>query len=242
MMDFKKTDNIFLLGLFLGVTAIVAAALMAWAFLLTEKPIAAAQKARLAKDLAKVMPAFVNAPGYGASVRQSPGGVSVRFLPAFTQGQLVGVAGEGSTPNGYAGKISVLAGLRPDGSIRSVIVTGHGETPGLGAEVCDRKEVRRIDTLFAKREAGKLADNAILDQFAGRTTSPVKWKLKKNGGDLAFKSGATITSGAVGDLTWEIAECFRSNREALCAEFQKKASGGKNMRRNQEKKASVAGK
>ena len=78
--------------------------------------------------------------------------------------------------NAYAGTLTCLVGIKPDGTITGFEIVQSGETPGLGSEAS--KCVWR-------------------KQMMGKGPSDMTWKVKKDGGDVDAISGATITSRAV---------------------------------------------
>jgi electron transport complex protein RnfG len=88
---------------------------------------------------------------------------------------------EAIAPDGYAGPISLLVGIRADGSVSGVRVTAHRETPGLGDDI----------------EAGK--SDWILG-FGGRSLSDpprARWAVRRDGGAFDQLAGATVTPRAI---------------------------------------------
>lgn len=83
--------------------------------------------------------------------------------------------------NGYSGDISLLIAIWADNRLAGVRVLAHKETPGLG----DYIEVERDDWIL---------------QFAEKSyqnTPSSRWKVKKDGGDFSYRTGATITPRAI---------------------------------------------
>lgn len=212
-----SSDNVKItpLVLSMGLISLVATALMAWVCLITEEPIAAAQQKKSNAALSQVLPAFDNQPAQEA-VTIGP----VKFFTARTDGQITGFAGETVTPKGYAGDVTVLAGLNPDGTVNTVLVTQQSETPGLGAVVCGRIREKTISGVIAGKKETGLPPNRILDQFNGMKAEAgqTPWKVKKDGGSLDAITGATITSRAVCDGVFTIAETFAQNKAQLLKE------------------------
>lgn len=193
----------------------IAAGLLGWVYLVTEAPIAAALHEKTNAALRDVLPAFNNQPAEETTVVGN-----VTFYVGRNNGKIVGFAGETITPKGYNGNITVLAGLLPDGTITTVLVTNQAETPGLGTVVCERKRQKTLSGIIkGKKEAG-LPPNAILDQFNGKkaTAGQTPWTVKKDGGTLDAVTGATITSRAVGEAVFTIAETFAQNSEQFLKE------------------------
>jgi electron transport complex protein RnfG len=212
-----SSDNVKLtpLVLSMGLISCVAAALMAWVYLVTETPIADAMQKKTNTALSQVLPAFDNQPA-----EETVKAGDVTFYAARKDGQITGFAGETITAKGYAGEVTVLAGIRTDGTITIVLVTRQSETPGLGTVVCDRKREKTLSGMIAGKKETGLPPNRILDQFNGMKAEAGQspWAVKKDGGNLDAVTGATITSRAIGDAVFTIAETFAQHREQLLKE------------------------
>ncbi len=198
-----------------GLISFVATALMAWVFVITEAPIAATQQQKNTAALSQVLPAFDNQPLQEAITLNG-----VTFYTARKDGQIAGFAGETVSTKGYAGEISILAGLKPDGTITTVLVTKQSETPGLGTVVAERIREKTISGIIAGKKETGLPPNKILDQFNGMkaVAGQTPWEVKKDGGELDAITGATITSRAVGGAVFAIAETFAAQRATLIKE------------------------
>jgi electron transport complex protein RnfG len=204
--------NIPILTVSLALIAGIAAALLGWIYQLTLEPIAAALQAKTNAALVEVMPEFDNQPAQETVEKNG-----VTFYIGRKDGQIVGFAGETITPRGYNGDVTVLAGLKPDGTLTTVLVTRQAETPGLGTVVCERKRPKTLSGLIKGVKETGLPPNAVLDQFTGMAAeagAPV-WAVKKDGGELDAVSGATITSRAVSGAVFTIAETFMKHAETL---------------------------
>lgn len=214
MTEKKKQPNMIMLGLFMGVLGVISAGLLAGADILTKKPIKEAQLKKTSNALKDVLPPFNNIPANEKTVIKSANGTDVTFYLAKMDNKLVGIAGEGYSMKGFNGKVTVMIGLSPKGTIEKVIVTKQGETPGLGTVVTDRKREKTIYELFSekKKETG-LPPNTILDGFEGHTAKvdSTPWKVKKDGGQFDFITGATITSRAVTDAVYTVASTYVAN-------------------------------
>lgn len=104
-----------------------------------------------------------------------------------------------TAPNGYNGAIELLVGIRYDGTLSGVRVTGHRETPGLG----DQIDLRVDDWILS---------------FTGRALGdpPAEgWAVRRDGGEFDQFTGATITPRAVVAAVRSALEYFEANREAL---------------------------
>lgn len=204
--------KIFPLVLSMGLISCVAAALLAWVFLITEAPIKTAMKQKTNAALQQVLPAFDNQPAEEAVTLGE-----VTFYVARKDGQIAGFAGEAVSHKGYGGDVTVLAGIKPDGTLGTVLVTKQTETPGLGTVVCGRTREKTLSGLIKGIKETGLPPNPILDQFTGMKAEAgqAQWAVKKDGGDLDAITGATITSRAVADAVFTIAETFAAQRDTL---------------------------
>lgn len=218
----KKKTNIFGLGLFLAIICAVATGLLALVDRITREPIEKGKLADMNKALKEVLPGFDNIPSEDTVVFKAKSGTPVNFYIARKDGKIVGVAGK-SYSKGYAGKVVAMVGMNTDGTIRTVIITDQKETPGLGTVVADRVRVRTIFDVLGmgkKEDTSKLPPNPILDQFDGHKAGdgdswPIPWKVQKDGGKAKYITGATITSRAVTNATYEVAETYMENRKKI---------------------------
>ena len=227
-MNLKTTENWLVLGILLAVTGALAALILGYFNMLTEEPIKAAKVRGANQALSVVLPAFDNDPIANSYTIKAENGMEITYYGALREGQLVGVAGSASTNKGYAGAIKVMAGLNPetgailgietpDGIRSAVTVTEHNETPGLGSKVCNRTDVKTIVTVFDNKPKSALAGNSVLDQFAGRLPSKPEWKVTKDGGDVTYVTGATISSRAVTDAIYWVSVTYADNEAAIVA-------------------------
>jgi len=109
-----------------------------------------------------------------------------RVYRARKGNQPAGLVIEAIAPDGYSGRISLVIAVRADGSVAGVRVTAHRETPGLGDYIDPRK--------------GKRKDAPWITQFNGKNLAQLpeaQWRVKKDGGDFDFVTGATISARAV---------------------------------------------
>ena len=88
--------------------------------------------------------------------------------------------------------------------------------------VCIRKNFYfPLADLFSRTEKKEgLPSNPYLDQFGSHFAGDgwaVPWKIKKDGGDADYVSGATLSSRAVTDLAWRAASAFREHKAELLA-------------------------
>lgn len=204
-MKLRDRDNFVVLGVFLGVTALLAAVVLAVVSQLTAGPIdAAAQRTRQGAFLRLGLPEFDRT---GDDCRFD----GCLFTPVYKNDELCGFVGQGSG-SGYGGEIIVLAGFDTGSRITGVQILQHKETPGLGANVCERKFQRTIFNLAEKAPA--VPANRYLDQFTGVNSADyASWSICKDGGKFDYMTGATVTSRAVTGIVADIAGKFKAWRE-----------------------------
>lgn len=147
---------------------------------LTQEAIDLAEKNKLETALKTVLPEF-------DSILQNVKKVPItdkdtlKFYYAQKGGALVGTAVETFSLNGFSGKIRILVGFKPDGSIINTSVLEHAETPGLGDKM-DASKSKLFPSYF---------EGFNPQDHNGEI------KLKKDGGDkIDAITAATITSRA----------------------------------------------
>ncbi|MBQ9789799.1 MAG: FMN-binding protein [Lentisphaeria bacterium] len=214
-MSLKKSENIVVLGIFLGVIALIAAVLLGFFDKLTAKPIADAQLKATNESLKAVLPAFEST----KVVDFTP----IKYYGAFDKADnLIAIAAEGATP-GYAGAIVAIVGLKLDGSINAVIITKQTETPGLGTNVCERKFTKTLaSVLKGEKPTAALAPNRVLDYYSGKKCENGKaFTVSKDGGTAPYITGATVSSRAVAKLVSDINLHFIENEKAIIEKLTK---------------------
>lgn len=161
------------------VITLVASAALGLVYQSTKEPIALAQQAKINNAIKAVLPEFDNQPGTEAYSVAVEGG-ELTFYPATKEGQPVGTAVKTYSNNGFAGRIELMVGFLPDGTINKIAVIAHKETPGLGDKMDPKKS------------------NFSL-QFEGKNPETFKLKVKKDGGDVDAITASTISSRAYCD-------------------------------------------
>lgn len=124
---------------------------------------------------------------------------TTRVYRARRAGKPKAVAFRIVAPDGYAGAIELLMGIRADGVVSGVRVISHRETPGLG----DAIEARRSPWITAF--TGKSLDNP----------GTGGWRVRRDGGAFDQFTGATITPRAVVGAVHRGLEFFEKHREQL---------------------------
>jgi len=223
-LNWNNRTDYWSLALILAGFCAVAAILLAWVSAVTAPAIKAAEERTQNQALLQVLPSeLYNTPSACTATFPAVDDptIQVTFYGAFdADGTLLGVAGQSISKSGYGGPVEVLVGMNPDGAIRTVesarsavLVTKSNETPGLGSVVATRATQRTLTTLFDPADA--MPGNPILDKFAGQTAGDTPWQVSKDGGDFAYKTGATITSRAVTGAVYRVAATYTKNRLAV---------------------------
>jgi electron transport complex protein RnfG len=227
MKKLKESENIFVLGIFLGLCGAIAALVLAYFADLTKEPIKKMKEQAVNNAFKEVLPSFDNSPGTNLFKKDG-----VTFYGAKKNGKLIAIAASGYSMKGYSGKIVAMVGLKLDGKVRkisvidakgkkiegaAVLITEQKETPGLGTVVCERKRQKTIFNIFEKagKDAALPAANNKLDQFVDKNAGKTPWKVVKDGGKFDYLTGATISSRALVDVVYKIARTFAVNRQEI---------------------------
>jgi electron transport complex protein RnfG len=125
---------------------------------------------------------------------------------ARRNGQPVALVLEAAAPDGYAGRINLVLAVTADGRMTAVRVTGHKETPGLGDYIDPRKDKNK-----AAPWIGQFNDRSFDLALGGR------WKVKKDGGEFAYRTGATISARAVANASGKAVIWAAEHRDKLFA-------------------------
>lgn len=116
---------------------------------------------------------------------------------------------EAIAPDGYSGKINMIVAISYDGTVSGVRVVTHKETPGLGDYI-------------------DIAKNQWINLFSGASHTRYQegdWRVKKDGGQIDYMAGATITPRAVAKAVHKALHYFEDHREQLFAENADEAKG-----------------
>lgn len=129
---------------------------------------------------------------------------STQIWRARKNGQPVALVMEAVAPNGYAGRVKLVLAVMADGTLGGVRVTEHRETPGLGDYIDPAKD--------------KNKSSPWITQFVGRSlerTPFERFKVKKDGGDITYRAGATISPRAVTNAVALALKYAHDNKENL---------------------------
>lgn len=178
-MGKKLESNFTNMVVILFSVTLIASAAVGYVQTLTAGPIEAAKQAKQVNAIRQVIPgAFDNDPNADVWKTTTPDGGELEFYPAKKNGELVGTAVKTYTNNGFSGKIWLMVGFNPDGTIANYSVLEHKETPGLGS---------KMDTWFTKNNKGDVV---------GKNPGTNGLKVSKDGGEVDAITAATISSRA----------------------------------------------
>ena len=187
-----KTESTFknmVLVLF-GISLVASLSLGA-VYNLTKVPIAKAQQEKKENAIRQVVPAFDQL--QPDEITLASGGDPVTVYKAVKAGDTVGYAVETYSDNGYGGRIYLMVGFLPDGTIQNTAVLKHTETPGLGD----------------KMDAAK---SNFSNQFQNKNPESFKLKVKKDGGQVDAITAATISSRAFCDAVQRAYDAVNEER------------------------------
>jgi Na+-translocating ferredoxin:NAD+ oxidoreductase subunit G len=131
---------------------------------------------------------------------------ATKLYRARKAGEPVALVLEAAAPDGYAGRIGLVLAMTADGRVTAVRVTGHKETPGLGDYIDPKKDKNKASPWIAQFN-GQGYDLAL----GGR------WKVTKDGGEFAYRTGATISARAVANASGKAVIWAAENRAKLFA-------------------------
>mgnify|MGYP001386774939 FL=1 len=127
-----------------------------------------------------------------------------RVYRARKAGQPAALLLEATAPDGYSGRIDLIVAIGADGSVSGVRAVSHRETPGLGDYIDPRKDRDKKSPWIAQFSDLKAADVPSC-------------KLKKDGGQIAYHTGATISARAVTNAVGRAARFAADNQNRLFA-------------------------
>lgn len=152
----------------LSAVCLVCSALLAFTYAVTFDPIVEASKAKTNASIARVLPEFSGNPELCTAIVD---GTEYQYYKVPGTGCAIMV-----TTSGFGGPLSLMVGVREDGTVHNTVALSHSETPGLGAK-CQ-------------------TDQKFIGQFQGWNPAEKKLVVKKDGGDVDAITASTITSRA----------------------------------------------
>ena len=177
----------------------ILAGLLGAVYSVTKKPISETQVKIKEDAIRKVVPDFDNLETMRIAVetetvqnilKKEQGADSLTVYKAIRDGEWVGTAMETFSDKGFSGRITLMVGFLPDGTIKKIEVLSHTETPGLG----DKMEVGKSD---------------FPDRFLGKNPKNFRLTVSRDGGDVDAITAATISSRAYCDAVQTAYDVFK---------------------------------
>ena len=167
-------------------------ALMAWVYSLTQPILEKSALDAKRRTITEVLPAAAydndlladtaTLPPVKALGQDGP----TTIYRARKDGKPVALVFEAAALDGYSGRIDLILAVSADGRMVAQRVTQHKETPGLGDYIDPKKDKNKQQPWIRQ------FDNLGFDNVLGR-----KWRVKKDGGIIDQRAGATISARAV---------------------------------------------
>lgn len=193
----KKESTLINMFFTLLIISLIASATLSFVYIKTKSPIEKAIELKKNLAIRKVIPEFNNSPinDYIKFPIKQVIKNDTLIIDSLTiyigkyNDSIVGYAVETFSNEGFGGKIKLMVGFLPEGTIKSIEVIEHNETPGLGDKMLKSKSNFSI-------------------QFEGKNPQNFKIFVKKDGGDVDAITAATITSRAFCDAVNKAYEGF----------------------------------
>lgn len=162
---------------------------------LTIEPIAKAKLEKKTNALKLVLPEFDNNPVEDLKmIKTKFAKDSIEVYTAYKNGEFIGAAVISYSEKGFSGLIKIMVGIKPDGTIKNIVVLEQKETPGLGT---------------------KMKNESFLKQFRDKNPSTFNLKVKKDGGEVDALTGATISTRAFSESAKMAYDVFMENLETI---------------------------
>jgi electron transport complex protein RnfG len=205
MTDPSRNTSIWPAGIILGVLAAICTTLVALTYKVTAPRILANEQAYLERSLQPVLGGIE----YKEQLRRSvlelpvphglPGNEPATIYRIYADEQPAAALFIVSARDGFTGPIKLLIGVRIDGSVTSVRVLKHRETPGLG----DLIETSKSDWLL------QFDSTSLVDP------DRESWFIRRDGGAFDQLTGASITPRAVIKAIKETLLYFETHSESI---------------------------
>ena len=147
---------------------------------------------------------FGGMPAYLINVQYEGTVIKTLSKAFYFLGQPAALILETTAPDGYSGRIDLIVAVRADGSVSGVRAVSQRETPGLGDYIDPKKDKNKKSPWIAQFAELKAAD------IPG-------CKVIKDGGQIAYHTGATISARAVTNAVARAARYAADNQNRLFA-------------------------
>ncbi|MBN2787220.1 MAG: RnfABCDGE type electron transport complex subunit G [Paludibacteraceae bacterium] len=197
-MASKMKSTLLTMSLTLLLITGIASALLAYVYTLTKDPITQAENQKKEQALSLVLPKFDNSP-LEDTVKIASGVDTLICYIGKNNNEIVGIAVESFTDEGFSGRFSVMVGFLPDGTIYNTMILEHKETPGLGDKMENEKSMSisgSDTTWWSKQFIGKKPEFNTSESDGKKYAEPINIKVSKDGGEIDAITAATISSRA----------------------------------------------
>lgn len=184
-----KKDSFVNMVVTLFVITAIPAVLLGFVYKFTKEPIEQAKKIKLSNSINLVVPGASTAEINQFSVMPETGKDSLTFYEVVSENKIIGTAVQTYSDNAFGGRITIMVGFKPDGTIIDNDVLEHSETPGLG----DKASKSKSDWN---------------SQFKDKNPKEFNINLKKDGGEVDAITAATISSRAYIDALQRAYDAF----------------------------------
>lgn len=175
-----------------SVTLIVGFAL-SLSYNATKEPIEKAKELKKISAIKEVIPDFETMTE--KTVKDESGNDMIVYT-CLKGNDMVGKAIQSYSMNGFSGRIDVMVGFQPDGTVTKTVVLQHSETPGLG----DKMDASKSG--FSKQFWGKKVPELQTDGVV---------RVNKDGGKIDAITAATISSRAFSDAIQRAYVAFQND-------------------------------
>jgi electron transport complex protein RnfG len=157
-------------GFILGLICLIAGGLLAGMNSLTKARILAQTQEEEESSLKEVIPTAT----HFEPVKSKEGEV-IYYKAHDKEGRLVGVAFK-TSGKGYSSTVETMVGMKIDGTITTIKILNHNETPGLGARVVEpaftgqftNKNIQSLNEIQAVTGA-TISSKAVIDSVKNKT-------------------------------------------------------------------------
>ncbi|MFV0506563.1 MAG: RnfABCDGE type electron transport complex subunit G [Bacteroidales bacterium] len=176
----RKASTLTSMLITLTLVCVVSAGVLGVVNELTKEPISISKNNKKLEALQNVLPENDHI-GKTDSIILDGAKYPIEITRAYgADNEVIGVAIQSFSNNGFSGLIQVMVGFTPDGNIYNYEVLSHNETPGLGSKMLD---------WF--KDSSKNERNIV-----GKNPKNINLTVAKDGGDVDAITASTITSRA----------------------------------------------
>ncbi len=194
----------------LSAVALISGTSLGYVYELTKEPIAKSKAAKLKNAIGEVTPTFesqdfymVRPLGFDGEVKTAKDSAKyfLTFYDVKNGDEVIATAVKSYTDKAFSGRLWLMVGFLPDGTIFNSNVLEHKETPGLG----DKTDIKVNDWNI---------------QFKQKNPANYSLVVKKDGGDVDAITAATISSRAYCDAMKRAYDTFMEYKQSNTQEVE----------------------